>query len=78
MGMILYAIGGIIVLVCAIRVLIAAFQESVGQGFLSLCIPFYIFYFIWGRWEHEQKNLWGIGIIVGIVLEIIGQAVTAM
>ncbi|MBW2523575.1 MAG: hypothetical protein JRI23_05345 [Deltaproteobacteria bacterium] len=77
-GMALYGLGALIALVCAIRVLIAAFQESVGQGFLSLCVPFYIFYYVFGRWEHEQKTMWGIGLIVGVVLEIIGSAMTSM
>ena len=40
-----------------IFVLVLAFMEGVGQGFLTLCIPFYIIYFVffvtdnqWARW----------------------------
>jgi hypothetical protein len=32
-----------------ILVLIAAFKDSIGQGFLTLCLPFYVFYFVFAR-----------------------------
>ena len=42
---------------CGILILIHAFKASVGQGFLCLCIPFYIIYYAFARFEHEKKNL---------------------
>lgn len=42
---------------CSIIILIHAFKASVGQGFLCLCIPFYILYYAFARFEHEKKNL---------------------
>lgn len=59
-------------LACSILILIHAFKASVGQGFLSLCIPFYILYYAFARFEHEKKNLiiavWlGAGILSGIL-----------
>lgn len=44
-------------LAAAIIVLIHAFQASVGQGLLCLCVPFYIIYYVFARFEHEKKNL---------------------
>ncbi len=42
---------------CGILILIHAFKASVGQGFLCLCIPFYVIYYAFARFEHEKKNL---------------------
>ena len=61
----------LVTLVCSIIILIAAFKESVGQGFLCLCIPFWILYFAFAKFEHEKKT-----IILGVWLgsAIIGAA----
>ncbi|MBZ0112549.1 MAG: hypothetical protein K8J08_08820 [Thermoanaerobaculia bacterium] len=55
---------GLIALVAAILVLIHAFKASTGQGILCLCLPFYIFYYAFTKFEHEQKNLI-VGALVG-------------
>jgi len=55
---------GLVAFAAAIVVLIDAFKASVGQGLLSLCIPFYIFYYAFARFEHEKKNLI-IGVLIG-------------
>jgi len=47
----------LVALVCSIIILIHAFKASVGQGLLCLCIPFYILYYAFARFEHEKKNL---------------------
>ena len=47
----------LVALVCSIIILIHAFKASVGQGFLCLCIPFYILYYAFARFEHPKKNL---------------------
>jgi translocator protein len=44
-------------LVCSIIILIHAFKASVGQGLLCLCIPFYVLYYAFARFEHPKKNL---------------------
>ena len=59
-------------LACSILVLIHAFKASVGHGFLCLCIPLYILYYAFARFEHEKKNLiiavWlGAGILAAIL-----------
>lgn len=41
-------------LAIGIFVLVVAFMEGVGQGFLTLCVPFYVLYFIFGVTE----NMW--------------------
>ena len=38
-------------LVGGIMILVAAFRESTGQGFMSLLIPFYAIYYVFTRWE---------------------------
>ncbi len=57
---------------CSIIILIHAFKASVGQGFLCLCIPFYILYYAFARFEHEKKNLilgiWLGGCILSIII----------
>ena len=47
----------VVTFVCSIIILIAAFKESVAQGFLSLCIPFWILYFAFAKFQHEKKNI---------------------
>ena len=49
----LYVVG----LVCGIIILIHAFKASVGQGLLCLCLPFYILYYAFARFQHPKKNL---------------------
>ena len=62
-------------LVCSIIILIHAFKASVGQGFLCLCIPFYVLYYAFARFEHPKKNL-----IIGVWLGsfILGGALYSM
>ncbi len=49
---------GVVSLVCAIIVLIHAFQKGgVVQGLLCLCIPLYILYYAFAKFEHEKKKL---------------------
>jgi hypothetical protein len=58
-------------LAAAIIVLIAAFQDSVGTGFMTLCVPFYIFYFVYAKCDSPlAKALFSVGILgrVGVFL----------
>ena len=60
MGGLLSLVGLVCVLaslVCSIIILVAAFQESILQGFLSLCIPFYILYYAIARFENDNKAM---------------------
>ena len=43
--------------VSAIIILIDAFQTSVAQGFLCLCIPCYTFHFAFTEFKHEKSEL---------------------
>jgi hypothetical protein len=59
----------IVGLVGGLLILIAAFQESVGTGFLTLCVPFYALYFIFAQCENKlAKAIWSLGMLgqVGI------------
>lgn len=68
----------IVSLVCVIIILIAAFKEGAGTGILCLCVPFYILYFAFARFEHPQKGLiiagWIVGGIIGNVLSTLAGA----
>jgi hypothetical protein len=70
---------GIIGLVSSIFILIDAFQKSVGKGFMVLCIPCYIIYYIFNEFEHPKKQLivtgWAIGVIGNIVVNILSAAI---
>ena len=63
----------LVAFVCAIIVLIHAFKNGGAlQGILCLCVPFYIIYYMFAKFEHEKKNLiiagyFG-GFIIGAVL----------
>ena len=79
MGTVLAMVGLLCVLasaVCGIIILIAAFQEDVTQGLLSLCVPFYILYYAFARYESENKALilaiWLGGGIIGNILRVVG------
>lgn len=63
-------------LVCAIFVYIHAFQQSVGTGFLVLCVPCYIFFYIHDQFQHEHKStivaLFYGSIAVNVLVRILG------
>lgn len=47
-----------------IMVLVAAFQDSVGTGFLTLCVPFYVFYFVYAKCDSKLvKSMYSLAII---------------
>ena len=50
--MVYHGVTGLFGLGVAIMILVAAFQESVGQGFLTLCVPCYVIYFVFARSEN--------------------------
>ena len=59
----------LVCLVCSIIILIHAFKESVAQGLLCLCIPFYILFYAFAKFQHPQKTLiialWLAGAVLG-------------
>lgn len=84
MGSLLAIVGLICILasaVCSIIILIAAFSEDVTQGLLSLCVPFYILYFAFARYQSDKKGLiiaiWLGGGIIGNILSAIGGGIGA-
>ncbi len=50
-GIAVIALGGLLQCISSIRILIVAFMERLLQGFLSLFVPFYVFYYIISRWR---------------------------
>jgi hypothetical protein len=65
-------------LVGSIIILINAFKESAGQGIMCLCIPFYIFYYAFAKFQHEKKNMvlgaWLGGIVANMLFQGLGAA----
>jgi hypothetical protein len=76
--MLLGLVCGLIGLVSSIFILIDAFQKSVGKGFMVLCIPCYIIYYLFNEFEHPKKNLivtgWAIGVIGNILTNVLSAA----
>lgn len=73
----LASVCGLASFVCAIIILIHAFSKGgMLQGFLCLCIPFYILYYGFAKFEHEKKNLilgvWIGAIVLQVVLTMMG------
>ncbi len=77
-GLAFSALGGILSLVCTIFILIHAFQKSVGTGFMVLCIPCYVLYYMFSVFEHEKKNMIIAGYFVGVGLSVIGNVLAQM
>lgn len=55
-------------LTCTIIILIHAFQQSVGKGFLCLCVPCYIIYYMFSEFQHPQKGLVIAGFWIGSIV----------
>ena len=65
-------------IVCAIIILIHAFKNGGAlQGILCLCVPFYILYYMFAKFEHPKKNLiiggYLGGCIIGAVLMVMSK-----
>ena len=60
-------------LVCNIIILVDAFKSSVGEGFMCLCVPCYILYYMFAKFEHPQKALIIAGSIGGSVVSNVVQ-----
>jgi hypothetical protein len=56
-GVVFHVVQALISLGVGILILVAAFQDSVGQGFLTLCVPCYVFYFVFGRCDSSLIKL---------------------
>ena len=76
LGMVLSGIGGLASLVGGIIIMVAAFKESTGQGFMCLCIPLYVFYFAFAKYESEKKNTVLAVWLGGVVVQIIGTLIS--
>lgn len=64
----------LVAFVCAIIVLIHAFKNGGAlQGILCLCVPFYIIYYMFAKFEHEKKNLIIGGYFGGIIVALVIQ-----
>ncbi len=57
-----------------IMVLVAAFRDSVGTGFMALCIPFYALYFVLRDDDNPTlKILYPIGVILNFAMRYIAK-----
>ena len=67
LALVFYLVG----FVCAIMILIHAFKNGGAlQGILCLCVPFYIIYYMFAKFEHEKKNLIIGGYFGGIIIAL--------
>lgn len=66
---------GVLVVYCLgvhLLVVIAAFRDSVGQGFLTLCLPFYAIYYVFKVSESSTLQLlYSFAVIFNIVLRFL-------
>jgi hypothetical protein len=67
------AVAGLFAMGVQIAVLIAAFQESTGTGFLTLCVPFYVFYFVYGVSGSKTLKI----LLAGMILVLIANQLLA-
>jgi hypothetical protein len=59
-------------IVCAIIILIHAFKNGGAlQGILCLCVPFYILYYMFAKFEHPKKNLIIAGYFGGFIIAVV-------
>ena len=64
MALVFHGVQAIFVLGVGICVLVSAFRESAGQGFMTMCIPCYVFYFVYGVCDSPLiKVLYSIAIL---------------
>ena len=55
-----------------IIVVISAFRESVGTGFLTLCVPFYALYYVFSVSENDTlKLLYASAVVINISLKFL-------
>jgi translocator protein len=78
----LAVIFGLVQLVASIFLLIDAFQKSVGKGFMVLCIPCYIIYYMFSEFDHPRKNqilaAWWVGAIGSVILNVAARGSSMM
>lgn len=73
LGALVYAaIAGTFGFVVVIMVLVFAFRESIGQGFLTLCVPCYVLYFVYGICDNAWiKVLFAVYLITNAALQVL-------
>jgi translocator protein len=74
-GVIIGAIGVLAIWVavgCGARIVLHAFRQSAGTGFIVLCIPLFVFVYAFAHFEHRHKGWivagfiggWGLGVVL--------------
>jgi len=72
MMLVFVAVAVLYYLTVKIIVLIAAFKESVGTGFLTLCLPFYDLYFVFKVCESQTvKILYTSALVIMLALKFV-------
>lgn len=70
--LLLVGIAVLYVLVTHLIVVVAAFREGVGTGFLTLCIPFFAIYFVFKVSDSDiLKVLYGAAILINLILRFL-------
>jgi hypothetical protein len=71
---VLLAVGGVAFLytiVIAVITLIAAFKESTGTGFLTLCLPFFVLYFVYVVNENKTLKILFIPVALYLLMSLV-------
>ncbi|MBN1523291.1 MAG: hypothetical protein JW904_02305 [Spirochaetales bacterium] len=76
-GLIITLLGAVAMLVGWIMILIAAFKEKVTKGLLALFIPFYAIYYVFAKYQPDNKTLVIILYLGGWVVSIIGNVIAS-
>lgn len=71
-------VGFVASLAGGIMLLIAAFKKSIGTGFLTLCVPFYVLYFAFKQYQSPKKKIVLIIWLGGTILYILGGVLQAV
>jgi translocator protein len=58
-------VSALVAVACTVRILVDAFQRSVGAGVMVALIPFFILYYAFAHFEHPRKGLVLAGLVGG-------------
>ncbi len=66
---------------CYGLVLIHAFRQSLGTGFIVLCLPLYNLYYAFSQFEHSRKGVvlagWVGAFVLGVTCRVVGTTLAA-
>ncbi len=55
---------------CSYIVIVEAFRDEIWKGFVAIIFPFYLWYYAFAEFEHDQKSLIIAGMLTAPVLHV--------